>query len=379
MASAYTPEKVIPTYAAITGVGVALTGVRFWVRTSYVRVPVAADDVAALAAAVFVCAATGMQIANALLGTAGNDVMTADSERRARTALKINWINPVLSPWAFGFIKLSLSLFYRRIFGVWPVFRRINNFLIWLTITYTVAFSLAQLFLCGTHFYLIWVALDQQPARDHCAERGRLQFCYALMSVVTDILVVGLPLVFVGKLQMSTRKKWASAAVFALGFASTGASIARFVYNAEALKYGWFSFAYKPAPGQPKIPSPVFVTLNPTFLAMIEMGFGLWGANLPAISPLMHSFHPLRLMSALYGKATSWTRSSTTSASTRKASTETFATSITAATEKIHLHSCQGSSFDAPPILPYPLPAQVQTQRLSQLSSSHSIPSLNSW
>lgn len=218
-ASAYTPDRVIPTYAVISGIGVVLTGLRIWVRTSYVRARIGADDITALLAAVFVTAATAMQITNALLGTGGNDIMSADTEWRARTALKINWINPIISPWAFGFIKLSLSLFYRRIFGVSSSFRLLNNIVIVILVLYTVGFCLGQLFLCGTNFYLIWIELDQQPARDHCAERGRLQFCYALMSVLTDIMVVGLPLAFVGKLQMSRRKKWASAFVFALGFA----------------------------------------------------------------------------------------------------------------------------------------------------------------
>ena len=219
MSSTYTAERVIPLYATITGVGVGLTGLRLWVRTSYARTAIAADDIMAVAAAVFVCAATGMQIANAVLGTAGNDVMTADTARRARTALKINWLNPVLSPWAFGSIKLSLALFYRRIFGVSPHFRAANNAAIALTAAYAVAFSLAQLFLCGARFGLIWLRLDQQPARDRCAERGALQFAYALVSVATDVLVVGLPLVFLPRIQMPTRKKWATAFVFALGFA----------------------------------------------------------------------------------------------------------------------------------------------------------------
>lgn len=216
--SIYTPDRVIPTYAAITGVGLFLTGLRLWVRTSYIRVTLAADDAAVVGAAVFVAAATALQIANAVLGTAGNDVMTADTQRRARIALKINWANPILEAWAFGLIKLSLSLFYRRIFGVSPLFRRLNNITICILVAYTVAFSFGQLFLCGTNFYLIWVDLDQHSARERCAERGAFQFNFALFSVLTDLLVIGLPLVFVGTVQMSTRKKWASVVVFALGF-----------------------------------------------------------------------------------------------------------------------------------------------------------------
>ncbi|KAI1117429.1 hypothetical protein F5Y14DRAFT_402585 [Nemania sp. NC0429] len=312
-ASLYTPDRVIPTYAAITGVGLFLTALRLWVRTSYIQVALAADDAAVVGAAVFVAAATALQIANAVLGTAGNSVMTADTERRARIALKINWVNPILEAWAFGLIKLSLSLFYRRIFGVSPLFRLLNNVTIWILVAYGVAFSFGQLFLCGTDFYLIWVDLDQHSARERCAERGTFQFNFALFSVLTDLLVVGLPLVFVGTLQMSARKKWATVVVFALGFISTGASIARFIYVAEALKYGWFSFNFKPAPGQPAIPSHLFVILNPTLLATIEMGAGLWSANLPACAPLMRGFHPLRLASVFYGKlASSWSSASRT-------------------------------------------------------------------
>ncbi|KAI3327252.1 hypothetical protein HD806DRAFT_387883 [Xylariaceae sp. AK1471] len=364
--SIYTPERVIPTYAAITGVGIALTGLRLWVRASYMRIAFAADDAAVVAAAVFVAAATGLQITNALLGTAGNDVMTADTERRARIALKINWVNPILEAWAFGLIKLSLSLFYRRIFGVWHVFRMLNNTIIWLLVAYTLAFSLGQLFLCGTNFYLIWADLDQHSAREHCAERGTLQFNFALFSVLTDMLVVGLPLVFLGKLQMSARKKWASAVVFALGFISTGASIARFIYNVVALKYGWFSFDFKPAPGQPAIPSPIFVTLNPTLLATIEMGAGLWSANLPAIAPLLHSFHPLRLVSGLYGKlASSWT---SVSATTRRRST------TTEDQEKVIRHSSSGVS-DTHPVLSCQLLTDGESNDMAKVST----PSLNSW
>ncbi|KAI0482711.1 hypothetical protein GGR56DRAFT_685632 [Xylariaceae sp. FL0804] len=294
-ASIYTPGRVIPAYAVIAGVGLALTALRIWTRVSYVRVRLSADDAAAAAAAVFVAAATGQEIANTVLGTGGNgiddaaDDAAAAAARRARIANQINWINPILEPWAFGLIKLSLSLFYRRIFGVWPAFRRANDATIALVAGYILAFSLGQLFLCGTRFHLIWDDLDQRSAREQCAERGRLQFAFALVSVVTDLLVLGLPLMFIGRLQMSVRKKWSTACVFLLGFIGTGASMARFIYVSVALKYSWFAFDYQAKPGVPAIPSPLFVTLNATLLATIEMGLGLWGANLPALAPLLHS------------------------------------------------------------------------------------------
>ncbi|KAI1171412.1 hypothetical protein F4777DRAFT_53896 [Nemania sp. FL0916] len=373
-ASIYTPDRVIPTYAAITGLGIFLTGLRLWVRSSYIRVALAADDAAVVGAAVFVAAATALQIANAVLGTAGNDVMTADTERRARVALKINWVNPILEAFAFGLIKLSLSLFYRRIFGVSNLFRLLNNITIWILVAYTLAFAFGQLFLCGTNFYLIWVDLDQHSARERCAERGTLQFNFALFSVLTDTLVIGLPLIFVGTLHMSTRKKWATVAVFALGFISTGASIARFIYNAVALKYGWFSFNFKPAPGEPAIPSHIFVILNPTLLATIEMGAGLWSANLPAIAPLTRSFHPIRLVSGLYGKLTStW---SSASRSTRRGSAATAAgAAAEERREKVPRRSSAGDTDTSPILSRQLLPVNSNPHPREKVS----IQSLDSW
>ncbi|KAI0006816.1 hypothetical protein F4779DRAFT_549012 [Xylariaceae sp. FL0662B] len=262
----YGPAQVIPVYSSLLAVGIVLTGLRLWVRVWYTRSFIGPDDVIMVIGMLFVSALTGMQIWNSLYGTGGNAVDPDEVEQAIRS-MHIDWTMPLLEPVAFGLIKLSLLLFYRRIFSVWKSFRVVNDILIALIIAWSASFCIAMLFICGTDFELLW-RLDPQPARDNCNRRGLQLFAFAITSVITDILVIGLPFFFIGRLHMQTRKKWAAAVVFALGFASTGACILRLLFVSAAYSVGHLEFAFKPGPRQSEAASRILDVLNPTFLTM---------------------------------------------------------------------------------------------------------------
>lgn len=116
----------------------------------------------------------------------------------------------------FGFVKLSLLFFYRRLFGHWESFRRWNNGLIWIVSLWTVAFFVADLLLCGAHPELQW-GLDQRLAATGCGDKGALLIAFAATSVVTDAAVLVLPLPYVGRLRLGRGKKVAACGVFLLG------------------------------------------------------------------------------------------------------------------------------------------------------------------
>jgi hypothetical protein len=122
----------------------------------------------------------------------------------------------IIEKLAFGFIKLSLLFFFRRIFGFWPSFRRWNNILIGLVTAWTIAFALADLLLCGTHIEMHW-AIDQAPGKKYCGSTGALLIAFAITSVLTDAMVLSLPLPYIGKLQMARARKWAASFIFLLG------------------------------------------------------------------------------------------------------------------------------------------------------------------
>lgn len=213
----YPADVVIPVYAVFTAVGITLTGLRFWARKHYTHAPPGTDDWLILFAMCIVIICASIQFFNALYGTGGEALSDGEAAARAHISHKINLTMIIIEKPAFGAIKLSLLFFYKRIFGIWPAFRRINLTLIWLICIWTLAFALADLLLCGTELELNW-ALDQSIPQKKCGDKGLLLLLFGVTSVITDILVLGLPFLFMRKLQMPSGKKWAAAAVFVLGF-----------------------------------------------------------------------------------------------------------------------------------------------------------------
>lgn len=212
----YPPSTAIPVYAVLTGFGILLTCLRFWVRIYHASNSLGADDILIVVGVIVTTACAAIQFYNAVDGTGGEAISGADADARALVAHRINYAMIVIEKAAFGAIKLSLLFFYRRIFGVWPGFRRLNNSLIALITLWTFAFILADLLICGKDVTL-QLALDQTKALHGCGDKGVLLISFAASSILTDALVLGLPLLYVRQLQMALKKKLAAAFVFFLG------------------------------------------------------------------------------------------------------------------------------------------------------------------
>lgn len=216
--SLYGPYVVIPVYSVLAGVGLAITGVRLWVRTRYARVALGLDDLFVLLGEIIALACTAMQYYNAIHGSGGEATDPSTHAQAIVATRKIDWVMIVIEKPAFGFVKLSILFFYRRLFGVWAGFRRINDALVYLVIVWTVTFTLADVFLCGAHPELNW-GFDQTVARRQCGHKGVLLLAFAVTSVATDLVLLILPLFYIGHLQMNFRKKLSSGVVFFLGMA----------------------------------------------------------------------------------------------------------------------------------------------------------------
>ncbi|KAI3333274.1 hypothetical protein F4824DRAFT_503309 [Ustulina deusta] len=311
--SYYPPSTVIPIYSVFMGVAVALTALRLWVRLSFARIALGADDYLLLTGLAIAITCNGIQYYNALKGTGGEAIK--DPNERTQMVIishQIDWAMIVIEKAAFGAIKLSILFFYRRIFGVWESFRRANNALIWTVLVWAVVFTLADVLICGPHPELIW-GFDQTLALHRCGNRGALLLAFSVTSVATDLPVLGLPFFYISRLQMAAKKKWATSFVFFLGTVSTGASILRLIFLIVSYPVGRLNFAYTPPPDD-QTPL-VLKVFNPTFWALAELWLGVWAANLPPCSPLLRSidFHPYRRISNAYRRI--WTRGSSTGAS----------------------------------------------------------------
>ncbi|KAI0538606.1 hypothetical protein GGR58DRAFT_286610 [Xylaria digitata] len=313
--SYYPPSTVIPIYSVFMGVAVALTALRLWVRLSFARIALGTDDYLLLFGLAIAITCNGIQYYNSLKGTGGEAIDPADMTEKIIISHQIDWAMIVIEKAGFGAVKLSILFFYRRIFGVWGSFRRVNNALLWIVLAWAVLFTLADVLICGAHPELIW-GFDQTIALRRCGNRGALLLAFSVTSVATDLPVLGLPFFYISRLQMATSKKWATSFVFFIGALSTGASVLRLIFLIVSYPVGRLNFAYT-APPDNETPL-VLKIFNPTFWALAELWLGVWAANLPPCAPLLRSmnFHPYRRISSAYRRI--WTKESSTALSSSR-------------------------------------------------------------
>ena len=115
---------------------------------------------------------------------------------------------------AFGCIKSSVCLFYRRIFYVSQRFILFNNVVIALIFWWTLAFLLAKIFVCGLHPGVLW---SRDSTTQGCANQRLLLLWFAITDVIGDIAVLSMPYPCIVKLQMNRREKLGISGVFLLG------------------------------------------------------------------------------------------------------------------------------------------------------------------
>jgi hypothetical protein len=217
----YDPSIIMPIYGVFIAIGIVLTFLRFFVRafvlsTRNIQNHVGLDDLFVLIGLLIVSTCAAIQFYNSTRGNAGKATSSDTKAHEAIVEYKIDFAMLIIEKPAFGAIKLSLLFFYRRIFGHWPSFQRLNNGLMGLIVVWTLSFMLADLFLCGAHPEYHWV-LDQVPNRARCGNKGLLLILFGVSSVITDAFVIGLPLLYIQRLHLRRSKRVAACSVFLLG------------------------------------------------------------------------------------------------------------------------------------------------------------------
>lgn len=209
---AYGPALEIPFFSVLAAVGIVLLCVRFWVRLSLAPVRLGADDALSVAGLVFLLCLTGIQLWNMIVGSGAgpDDVAHIVNSKKANNA------QVLVEVLAMGSIKLSFLFFYRRIFAVVPSFDRLSFYCICFVAVWTATFFIAQVSICGTKMHFVWT-IDGTFARDHCGDRALVLLVFAITGVLTDMLVLGLPMIYLAKVQMPRQKKWQSGIVFLIG------------------------------------------------------------------------------------------------------------------------------------------------------------------
>ncbi|KAF7532027.1 hypothetical protein G7054_g8301 [Neopestalotiopsis clavispora] len=188
----------------------------------------------------------------------------------------------VFYPCALALIKISILLFYLRVFPNRTI-RTLVYVLIFLNIGYAAAFSIALIFQCNP-VRGAWEAWDgQHPAT--CLDTNTMGFAAAGANIVLDVATLTLPLHDVTKLRMGLRKKIQVLAMFAVGFFVTLISILRLKSLIEF--------------GSTKNPTQDYV--EAAYWSMIELCVGILCASMPAIRALLVQALPAIFGSQIYG------------------------------------------------------------------------------
>ena len=112
------------------------------------------------------------------------------------------------------FSKVSILLFYKRLFGVQKYFR----WALYITMAFVVAYcgicSLAVIFKC----YPMAASWSTKPHPDaHCLNMTVLHNVIGAFNVVSDVLILLLPFPILWRLQMPLAKKLGTSAIIATG------------------------------------------------------------------------------------------------------------------------------------------------------------------
>ncbi|KAJ4304515.1 hypothetical protein N0V90_000041 [Kalmusia sp. IMI 367209] len=128
-----------------------------------------------------------------------------------------------------GLIKLAVLLFYRRLFVIQRHLSDARNLIISgmivIVIMWTVGYTFAKVFACGTNWTRPFYDFEFSMAV--CVDTIKLGYSFAISDVITDGLIVLIPIPLIWKLQLPVAQRLAVMAVFAVGLLSMAASIVR--------------------------------------------------------------------------------------------------------------------------------------------------------
>ncbi|KAH9883681.1 hypothetical protein F4778DRAFT_788338 [Xylariomycetidae sp. FL2044] len=229
-----TPADIIAIGAVFGFLPVAFVATRFYCRLRVNRPGVAIDDWLMFLGLLFNVGMGLMLVIGAALDGLGQPTpqgwgpkdyfwVTDDAEILTE---KIFFAFILMQAVAFGLVKLSVLYFYRRIFFS-RTFSILTAIMIGVVGVWTVGFFFAYLFRCGSNFWALWAPL--MYLLEYCYDSKPLFYTLAISDVITDFIILSLPIFWVWRLNMTTAKRFAVSGVFLLGALEISTGIARLV------------------------------------------------------------------------------------------------------------------------------------------------------
>ncbi|MCJ1466752.1 hypothetical protein MMC07_005372 [Pseudocyphellaria aurata] len=134
---------------------------------------------------------------------------------------------------AFGIIKLSITFSYRRIFVTarGTMFDWTTKAAIAIAVLWTISCLIALILSCGIHFSAHWG--NYQDYTRYCKAAEDIYMTFAISDLITDVMVLCLPLPVIWNLQMRIGRKLMVTGILATGAVSIVASIVKVILSVE--------------------------------------------------------------------------------------------------------------------------------------------------
>ncbi|KAJ0418860.1 hypothetical protein BJY00DRAFT_314538 [Aspergillus carlsbadensis] len=207
---------------------IAAVSMRFYSRRLS-KLAFGADDWFALASLLFVLLLNGIFLSGVIQGAiTGHSVVINNWPQPSaleELAQKYKYAFQTTEKIAFGLIKTSILLLWKRMLSPIRSFQLFCTGMIGLVAAWSIAFFFATLFQCGTHWDWNWAPIGFFLTQ--CTDTLNMLTVFCGTDLLTDFVIMFMPLPIIWKLQMSVKKKIGVMGVFMVGIFTIGAGVAR--------------------------------------------------------------------------------------------------------------------------------------------------------
>ncbi|KAF7536557.1 hypothetical protein G7054_g4412 [Neopestalotiopsis clavispora] len=143
---------------------------------------------------------------------------------------KIQFAAIIICHFVYGLIKISVVLFYKRIFTIVRSFSIASNSLIGLIVLYIIVSFFTMVF-CARGVTSFWSTPAVLEGTQYVLYPPTLITIFAVLDVGLDVLVLSLPIPAIMRLKLSRRRKAAVSGIFLLGAFCLVCSVIRLYYT----------------------------------------------------------------------------------------------------------------------------------------------------
>ncbi|KAJ5488846.1 hypothetical protein N7539_003736 [Penicillium diatomitis] len=267
------PDYIGGKFVAVNCIFLSLAlislGVRIWTRCFVVR-NFRWDDYLMIMALILSCILSALTL-DMLNWGLGKHMWDVPMSSVTPKFLKLNVIAAIIYCAATGFTKISVLIFYLRIFP-----SRNFHFAVWTIVFiaggYSVASIMANIFSCNP----IPKSWDLTITTGSCMNRPVFYFANAGLGIFTDFATVAVPIPWLRRLQMPIRQKIAVAVILAMGC---------FVGIVSCIRLGSLYTLLTS-------PDLTWATTDALMWCTIELNLGIFGGCVTAIRPFARRYFP---------------------------------------------------------------------------------------